>query len=304
MIDIFLRHQGEAYALLTAITWAFALVLYKRGGERVSPLALNLFKNVVSLALLTLCLLVLGERFGTLARFHRHDLYALALSGVIGIALADTLFFASLNRIGVGIFSILDCLYSPLAALFAWILIAERLAMPHYVGGVLILGGVFLASRHPPPPGRTRGKLVTGILLGALSIGMMAFSVVLAKPVLEAEDFPLVWAAAIRLGAGTIILLLQTAASPNRRIVASVFRPSSAWRFIVPASILGSFLSYLLWIASFKYLAATTAAILNQTSVIFAIILATIVLNEPFTRRKGLAVGLATTGILVVTCGR
>ncbi|MBN1512311.1 MAG: DMT family transporter [Phycisphaerae bacterium] len=304
VIDTFFRHQGEVYALLTAFVWAFALVLFKRGGETVPPLALNLFKNVVSLTLMAVCLLVLGEGPGTLAAFHRHDLYVLALSGVIGIALADTAFFAALNRIGVGIFSIVDCLYSPFAALFAWLLISERLALPHYIGGALILGGVLLSSKHPPPPGRTRRELITGILLGALSVGMMAFSVVLAKPVLEAEDFPLMWAATIRLGAGTITLLLLGAASPNRKAVASVFRPSPSWRFTVPASVLGSFLSYLLWIAGFKYAAAATVAILNQTSVIFAIILATIVLHEPFTRRKGLAVSLAIAGILVVTFGR
>jgi drug/metabolite transporter (DMT)-like permease len=304
LIDTFLRHQGEVYALLTAFTWACALVLFKRSGERVPPLALNLFKNVVSLVLLAACLLVLGEGPGTLAAFHRHDLYVLVLSGVIGIALADTVFFAALNRVGVGIVSIVDCLYSPFAALFAWLLIAERLGLPHYIGGALILGGVLLSSKHPPPPGRTRGELITGILFGALSMGLMAFAIVLAKPVLEAQDFPLIWAATIRLGAGTVALLLLAAASPGRTSVAGVFRPSSTWRLTIPASVLGSFLSYVFWIAGFKYAGAATVAILNQTSVIFAIVLATLVLHEPFSRRKGVAVGLAITGILVVTFGR
>ena len=112
------------------------------------------------------------------------------------------------------------------------------------------------------------------------------------------------WAATIRLGAGTVALLLLGAASRNRKAVAGVFRPSPTWRFTVPASVLGSFLSYILWIAGFKYAAAAHVAILNQTSVIFAIIPATLVLNEPFTRRKGLAVSLAIAGILVVTFGR
>ena len=57
----------------------------------------------------------------------------------------------------------------------------------------------------------------------------------------------------------------------------------------------------ILWIAGFKYTTATTAGILNQSSVVFSLVLATIFLREPFTRRKLVAVVLALTGVIVVT---
>ena len=55
------------------------------------------------------------------------------------------------------------------------------------------------------------------------------------------------------------------------------------------------------WLAGFKYADASVAAILNQTSVVFAILLATVFLHEELTRRKLAAVILALIGAVVVT---
>jgi drug/metabolite transporter (DMT)-like permease len=50
-----------------------------------------------------------------------------------------------------------------------------------------------------------------------------------------------------------------------------------------------------------KYTLTGIAAILNQTSTIFILLFASLLLGEPMTRRKVLAAGLAVAGILVVT---
>ncbi len=50
-----------------------------------------------------------------------------------------------------------------------------------------------------------------------------------------------------------------------------------------------------------KYTQAGSAAILNQTSSIFVLILASIFLHEAFTRRKFVASVLAIGGIVLVT---
>ena len=290
--------QGEIYALLTAVVWAFALVLFKRSGEQVPPLALNLFKNVIGLALLAVTLLITWDGPGVLGQYPREDIYILVLSGIVGIALADTALFAALNLIGVGILSIVDCLYAPSIILFAWLLLSETLTWPLYVGGALVVAGVVISSRHPPPPGRTRRQLVGGSLLGVLALALMGFGIVLAKPLIE--DFPLIWATTIRLLAGIGALALLAVASSKRKGLWSVFKPSPVWWHSVPASVLGAYISMILWIAGFKYAKASSVAILNQTSVIFALILATLVLHEAFTRRKLVAVVLAMGGALIV----
>lgn len=291
-------HVGEICSLLAALNWAFALVLLKRSGERIEPLALNLFKNTVSIVLLAITLLVLGEGVGTLRQHSPADIALLVISGFLGITLADTLLLYSLNRIGVGILSVADCCYSPFVMLASALLLSEHLSPSHYLGGGLILSGVLVSSRHPPPAGRTRGQIVSGILLAILSIAVLALGIVMAKPVLA--GFPLIWAATIRLSTGTVCLAAVALASPQRKKIFSVFRPAAVWKISIPAAVLGTYVSLLFWLAGFKFAKASIAAILNQTSVIFAMVLATLVLKESFGGRKLVAVVLALTGAMVV----
>jgi len=293
---------GEICALLTALVWAGAVVLFKRSGERVSPVALNLFKNAIGLSLMLVTLPLFGEGLHSLRECAREDIYILLLSGSIGIALADTVFFHALNLIGVGLVSIVDCTYSAFVILFSWWMLGEELSPWHYAGGVLILAAVASTGRMTPPVGRTSGQLVLGVALGASAMAMMAFGIVLAKPVLN--DFPLMWAAILRMLAGTLILALVTLASARRATHWRVFRPAGIWKFSVPAAALGAYVSMILWIAGFKYTKAALAGMLNQTSVIFALILASWFLKERFTRRKALAVVLALAGVVLVVWPR
>jgi len=291
---------GNLCALLAAITWASALVPFKHSGDRLSPIALNLFKNVVGLACLLVTLAVMGDGLSVLRPFEPIDVIILMLSGFLGITLADTAFLQSLRLIGVGLVSIVECLYSPLVMLCSLLLLSEVLKTWDYVGAALVLSGVYISSRHAPPPGRTTRQLTAGILLGALSMVLMAFGIVIAKPVLEINNFPLIWGATLRLLMGTVALALLTLASPERRAHWAVFRPAAVWRTAIPASVLGTYLAMVFWIAGFKFTQASVAGILNQTSVVFSILLAAMFLKEPLNTRKITAVVLALAGVGLV----
>lgn len=289
---------GSTFALLAALVWAFAVILFKVSGEKVQPLALNLFKNTVALILLALTLCALQDGFDALAQCSAKDLWILAFSGFLGITLADTLFFYSLNLIGVGIVSIVDTLYSPFIILFSWMLLSEQMTPVQYLGAGLVITAVLITTRMKPPSNRTRGQLLAGIAIGVVNMGLMGLGIVIAKPVLE--TIPIVWGTTIRLAAGTAALFLIILATPQRKALLSAFRPSKNWKMTVPGSILGAYLACMLWIGGFKYTEASVAGILNQTSTVLSIFLAVIILKETLTRRKILAMILAMAGIVLV----
>jgi drug/metabolite transporter (DMT)-like permease len=293
------QYTGEICAVLTAATWAVAMIFFKLSGDRIPPLALNFFKNTVGLVLLVLTLLVLGHGPDMLEQHSSRDIWILLISGFIGIALADTVFFYALNLIGVGIIAIVDCLYSPCIIMFAFFMLSEKLTAWQLVGAVMVISAVLFSSRLKPPRNRTHAQLVLGIILGAIAMGMMGFGIVLAKPILN--DFPLVWATTLRLLAGTVSLAVFAIVVPKWRSVWSVFRPAAVWKWSMPGAFLGAYVSMILWVAGFKYSQAMIASVLNQTSTIFAIILATVILKEEFTRRKLIAVVLAMTGVVLVS---
>ncbi len=288
---------GSSLALMAAVSWAFAMIFFKKS-EKIPPLALNLFKNTVGIILMALTLVVLGNGFGLLEGHTLKEFGILALSGFIGITVADTLFFYSLNLVGVSIISIVDCLYSPFIIFFSFLMLSESLTTVQYVGAGMVLLAVLITSGHEPPKGRTRTQMVAGILLGALNMALMGFGIVIAKPVLN--NYPMVWATLIRLAAGTAGLFLIILFMPNRKALFSVFRPSKEWKLSIPGSVLGAYLACILWIGGFKYTTASQACILNQSASIFAIILAALILKERLTLKKAVAVTIAMTGIVLV----
>lgn len=298
---------GQLSALSAAFVWAFALILFKTSGERVRPIPLNVFKNCIGLTLFgaTLGIQALSgydHGWSRVEQLSRSQLLVLAVSGILGIAVADTLVFYGLNLAGVGMTIMVDCIYTPSIIFFSWMLLGEHLSATDFCGAAMILGGVLAASGHAPPVNRTRAQMLTGMTCGAMGIIAMTYGIVLAKPVLEIT--PPFWAATIRLCAGTIAMFLVAMAVPDRARLIEPFVTPSIWRAAVPAAALGTYLSLVLWVTGFTYTGAAIAGMLNQTSVIFALILAAILLKEPLTVRKLLAVGLSFSGVVLVTVVR
>ncbi len=291
--------MGELLSLAAALTWAVAVILFARSGETVPPLALNLFRVTTGALLLSLLLASGGSAWWR--RAPAMDYLILAASGVMAISISDTLFHMSLNRVGAGISAIVDCLYAPGVVLLAFLLLGEHVRPWQLVGMVLVIASVVLASRSGPPRGTTRRTLLVGIAYGVLAMLALSLGIVIAKPVLDRS--PVVWAATVRQLGALLGLLPVALARPSRSFVLAAFKPTRSWRFSLTGAVLGSFLALVLWIAGMKYTLASVAAILNQTSTIFILVLASLFLEERFTRRKALAALLALGGIVVVTLG-
>ena len=294
-----MQYAGEAFSLGAAAVWAVAVIFFRRSGETTAPFSLNLFRVGVSAFLLVGVVVISGR---TLFEVHPiEDYFWLALSGIVGIAISDTMFHKCLNMVGAGINSIVDCLYSPFVAGLAFLVLGESLGGIQIFGMVLVIGGVLLTTRMAPPEGATHRDLVVGALWGAGSMATLALGIIWAKPVLEHSS--VLWATTLRQVASFAAMAPVALIARNRRVIWSVFLPRAEWRFIVPGTILGSFLALLLWLAGMKYTEAGSAAILNQTSTVFVLILAAFFLHEPFTGRRWAAASIALIGIALVTFG-
>ncbi len=295
-------HTGEFYSLLVAFVWACGVILFRQSGQKVPPVPLNLFKSTMALVLLVPTLLVFGVPFLP-AGVTWTDWALLLASGVLGIAVADSLFFASLNRLGVAGNAVVDCLYSPAVVLCAVLALGEPLTPVLAVAlGLMVVAvalGTGVARRRAPTndtdvDAEQRHARRVGVTYGVLGIVLLAIGVTMAKPVLGKVS--VVWATAVRIGGATVFLAVQGQLPTHRAVVRRIFTPSREWRLLLPAAFVGTYLSTIIWLAGMKHTHASIAGVLNQTSTIFLPILAWIFLREPITRRVSVAIGLGFMG--------
>jgi len=287
---------GEFLALLTALLWGAAVILYKKSIGSVRPFAVNLFKNSLGLALLLITVVVLGQARSVAIPVR--DLGIILLSGAIGIGVSDTLLFMALDELGASRTALIDCLYSPLVIVFSMFFLQESLPLSVATGGVFILGSVLLSSQRSFGEPIARRRFWTGCALGVLAMVTVAFAIVFVKPLLG--SYPLILLSAIRMSGGLGFLLLVMPFHPDRKSVYAVFTPQKAWQWMIAGTFLGSYLSVVSWVASFKYAQAGTAALLNQTSTVFIVLFAALFLDEPMNRHKLLAVGMAFIGVAII----
>jgi drug/metabolite transporter (DMT)-like permease len=294
-----LNYLGELFSLLSAMAWAVGVILYRKLGTRLPPLALNFLKNC----------LVLGMLLPLVPLLHGFELprmgpatIAIALgSGVIGIALADTLYFRALNELGAGRMGVVGNLYSPFVIVLSFLFLGERLTLLQGGGFVLVSAGVLLvarpAARAAEPESREPARRTRGVLYGVAAIALMAIAIVMVKRTLETQ--PLLWVTLLRL-LGALLGMAAIALSSGqwRRL-----GPRGArfdWRLLLLAAFVGQCLAMVLWLAGYKYTQASIAAILNETASIFILLLAWLWLREPIGRRGVLGVTLTLSGVAMM----
>jgi drug/metabolite transporter (DMT)-like permease len=289
--------MGELFALTTAVVWAVAVILFKKSGENVHPIALNLFKNFLAMALFIPTIYIFGEELFRQASISDYSL--LILSGIMGISLADTFYFIALNSIGAGVAAIVACLYSPFVIGLSMVFLGDRLSVLQFVGVALIISAIIFATEPNAAPHLSRRNLAKGLIFGALGMFFNAVGVVMVKPILNTS--PLIWVSTYRILGGIIGLLVILVFMKDRGKILSSLRNRQSWGFTISGSFMGAYLSMFIWLAGMKYTLTSVAAALNQTSTIFIYLFAIIFLKEKYGYRKALGVGLAMIGVLLVT---
>jgi drug/metabolite transporter (DMT)-like permease len=290
---------GEACSILSALAWAIGIMLYRQLGASLSPLRLNFLKNLLVLAMMLPAIALVHGL--ALPRFSAFQLFAAIGSGVVGIGLADTLYFRALNELGAGRMGIIGNFYSPLVIVLSYAFLGERLAPMQLLGFVLVSVGVWvaawprrLAEGIAPAAPRAARASARGFGLALLAVALMACSIVLVKRVLEAQ--PLLWVTGLRM-AGAIAAMAMIAAGRGELAQLRPQAPGLPWLKLGIAAFIGQFLAMVLWLAGYKFTLASVAAVLNETASIFILLLAAVWLKEPLTRRAVAGVLLTFGGV-------
>src|SRR5204863_2910745 len=159
---------GILAALGCAASWAMGAVLFKKVGEQLSSPAMTLVKAFISAALMGLVLLFAG-----CTRVSNETLILLVLSGVLGIAVGDTLFFAALKELTPHTLIMLLTGGQVLTVLLAVVFLNESPAPLSWLGIALVISGIFIVVRANLS-GEKKKSPLRGIILGVLSTVCMS----------------------------------------------------------------------------------------------------------------------------------
>lgn len=196
---------GTVYALTAALCWAGSGTILKSLTAKIDALSLNTLR-LCATSLLLLAVILLSGGGTELVNTPLMPLVYLIISGVIGLAIGDTIFVKSLSYLNVSqAFPIALCSNPVFTVLLAVLLLGESFTWVTGLGTFFVLLGVYLLTSTRmtnSTPGRIRGK---GIILALIAGATWSIAVVTLK-LGAMETDPLV-VATIKLSSATIVLL-------------------------------------------------------------------------------------------------
>jgi DME family drug/metabolite transporter len=282
---------GVVASLAAALCWTLSSGLWRRVPTSLSALQLNLLKNLIGAVTLLPALLLPGALHGVPAAV----VAALMLSGVLGIALGDSFYFAALRRLGTRRSLTLDAGGPALSALLAQLTLSEDLLPLQWLAIALISLAVVITARQAPPADGACQEQGLGLLCIAMALLCGLGGALLSRWALRESLLPPLQAAALRLLAALLVMLpwvrLPRAQQPQPA--------QPRWPLVVVATLLGTSLGIVLQQASLQALPAGLAVALMATAPLMALPLSRLEGDHP--GRSGVAAaGLGFAGVLLL----
>ncbi len=194
---------GVVVSLVAALAWAGSSTILKYLSSKVDAISLNATRLWVG-SIILLSFVFLSGRAGNLFQTDSLAIVAVAVSGIVAIAIGDTVFIKSLSFLDVShAYPIAQCMFPVLVLLTAILFLDESFTWVNILGGALVLLGISLITRtgKSMATDRIRGR---GVALALVAAVLWAGgSIALKLGVTEMDSFV---AAAIRIPTATVIL--------------------------------------------------------------------------------------------------
>ncbi|MCK7578298.1 MAG: DMT family transporter [Chromatiales bacterium] len=294
---------GLLAALGSAATWAIGALLLKPFAERLPAMALAFAKGVFGLGVLGLLILMVGPASPGWAAA-----LVLFLSGVLGIGVADTLFFKALRELSSHTVVQLMLLGQVATIAMAVVFLGESLFWLQWLGvGLVILGVAIVLMAPEDSAGEGTDATVRatrrGVLFGLGSVMAMAVSVTMAKGALDTVDaLTATW---LRIAGGVVSLFVFAPLFYLGR--GNWLSPILAdWRLAIRFCLIATFVTlggFFLSLLAMKLTPLAIANTLLSTEPLFVLLIMALFYREtPSARRlTGSLVGVA--GVAIISTG-
>lgn len=293
--------SGEIAAVGTAMFFAMGSTFFTLAGRRAGASVVNRSRLLIAM------LLALGIHWMTRGTILPHALSWeawgwLALSGVIGLALGDSLLFRAFVAIGPAKTMLIFALAPAMAALFSWIFIGEVLTWLEMAGMATTLVGIVwvVAAPEQHTSEGARNTYALGVLFAVGGTIGQAIGLVTAKIGLTAGAMPQEANVVRLMAAATSVWVLTVALGETKRVVGMWTNDARATAFTALGSIFGPVAGVWLSLVAIDRAPIGVASTLMSLTPLFLIPVSRLVFREPIMPRAVVGTLLALAGVALL----
>lgn len=305
-------HMGELMAVLTALTWSFGMFPFTEAAKRLGTNALNLFRLVLAVILLSIGTILFTEvSFSDLytSPTSQHWLW-LGISGIIGLALGDYCGFSAFVLIGTRLSSVFNTLSPAAALLFGFFINHEQINLIGLTGMTITIGGIIWLSLGKSEKQRSShlgpGVYVKGIAFAVLSAICQGVGVALSQRGLniqvEGSNINAIHASLIRMIAATAgVVCIAVLSGRLMQFVLPVFKnKNKGIGYAVAGTVFGPVIGMTFSMQAVSLTSASVAQTIFSLLPVFVLVLAHFFYNERITFKSFLGAVIAIAGVIIL----
>lgn len=242
---------GEISALITAVLWSVTSIIFTEASIRVGTIYVNITRMILALFFLVITLFIINIKID----LSSHQVFNLAISGIIGLVIGDTFLFKAFQCIGARLSMLVMALVPPISALMAFIFLGESLSVIGIVGIMITVSGIALVvlKREEKPTSKYKIDFA-GIFYAVMGAIGQAVGLIFAKYALNESEINGFLAAFVRLMSAVIIFYPLAVMTGRFKTPVKVFKNDrKAFLLTVLGSIFGPFLGITFSLVSISY---------------------------------------------------
>jgi len=274
------------------LTWGTLSLLVRSLSGRITPVGITAVRSILGGAILLVLALLTGHG-GEIAKMPLWVFLTLWVTIIIAMGFGDTMFFASMDHLGVTRALTLTMINPLLTTVVGIGLLGEPVTLLRGLGMLLVVGGLVLVISGKGGGGtERRGSMQRGLRLVLLAAGSWAVAAVMMKPAFQAVS--VMAAAAVRVPAAGLVLWLTPW---TRGVPAALAATTRGERFRLGAICILSAVGSLFFTTGIKYGGVAVGNVLSATAPLFTLPFEVVVLGRRPSRQTALGAVVTIVGI-------
>ena len=193
------------FAAISAVCfWTFACSIWRKESENLPPRQINIYKNVLA-SIFFLPVLLTISWFSDLS-----SIFILMLSGIVGIAIGDTLYINSLKIIGTRKTLSFEALTPIIATILGTLSINEIYPQKVWIGSLIVSFSLLMIVRQNTYQRDNDKEIkIVGILYALGSVFCAVFAALMSRIILVSSTLTPLQTTEIRLVSASVFLFLN-----------------------------------------------------------------------------------------------